>query len=334
MTPTLLDRADAADAIASDNEAKARRTSLLGLLEYLSSIDYRFVTISPASHQRVVARYGSKPAQSLEDVLGWSRPFVGGTIDPIVERLLDDAVETDDMAGGLKRSRLRVSTVHQHLFLHSAFPTCAEDSVFLGPDSYRFADFIARELAHTPLQSAGAVVDIGTGSGVGAIVAADMAPQTALFMTDINVRALELARINAQAARLSITAVEGRNLAGLAQPFDLITSNPPYVIDPAHRAYRDGGRHHGGEISLEMTRAALPSLKPGGRFLLYTGSAIVDGVDLLKAALGKAAQTSGCTMTYTELDPDVFGEELETTHYLDVDRIAVVAAVITKPLDR
>ncbi|WBQ19145.1 class I SAM-dependent methyltransferase [Sphingobium yanoikuyae] len=333
MNHAVLDRSPSTDACVSDNDTGARQTALLRLLEYLSSISYRFVTTSPASHQRVVARHGSNPGQSREDVLGWSRPFIPGSIDPTVEGLLVAANAIEDDTAGLRRSRLRVSTVHQRLFLHSAFPTRAEDSVFLGPDSYRFADFIARELAHTPLQSGEAVVDIGTGSGVGAVVAADMAPEAQLFMTDINSRALALARINAQAANLRIVAVEGRNLAGIEQPLDLITANPPYVIDPVHRAYRDGGQNHGSEISLEMTHAALPRLKPGGRFLLYTGSAIVGGADLLKAALVEAAETSGCAMRYAELDPDVFGEELEATQYFDVDRIAAVAAVMTKPVE-
>jgi SAM-dependent methyltransferase len=309
----------------------ARRSALLALLHHLSAVDYHFVTISPASHRRVLARHGTQPARSREDVLGWSRPFAPGTIDPEVERLLQDAEVLEDTADGLRRSRIRVSTVHHRLLLHSAYPTNAEDDVFLGPDSYRFADLISRELAQAPLRPGETIVDIGTGSGIGAIVAADMAPGTAIFMTDINPRALALARINAEAAGLAITAVEGRNLGGVPDPVDLAIANPPYIIDPAGRAYRDGGRQHGGEISVEMACAALAVLKPGGRFILYTGSAIVAGVDLLKAALVDVAGANGCTMRYCEIDPDVFGEELKAAHYRDVDRIAVVAAVMTRP---
>ncbi|MCA8885715.1 MAG: hypothetical protein KDA35_03765, partial [Hyphomonadaceae bacterium] len=98
--------------------------------------------------------------------------------------------------------------------------------------------------------------------------------------------------------------------------------------DPAHRAYRDGGGMHGGELSLRWAREAAQRLDRGGAFLLYTGSAIVDGEDLLKTALLKALEQFD--VTYREIDPDVFGEELERDDYADVDRIAVVGLVAVK----
>ena len=70
---------------------------------------------------------------------------------------------------------------------------------------------------------------------------------------------------------------------------------------------------------------------PGGRLLVYTGSAIVDGVDRLRAALGEAVAGIGGTMHYREIDPDVFGEELSSDAYAEVDRIALVVAVIQRP---
>jgi hypothetical protein len=35
-------------------------------------------------------------------------------------------------------------------------------------------------------------------------------------------------------------------------------------------------------------------------------------------------------MRYREIDPDVFGEELDDPAYRDVDRIALVAVVLTR----
>ncbi|MEJ7934838.1 class I SAM-dependent methyltransferase [Sphingobium sp. AN558] len=327
MIQRLLD----GPTVPYDKAGHERSSALLSLLRYLYAIEYRFVTISPASHRRVLARRVGQPGHSLHDVLGWSMPFGPGTIDPQVESLLRNAGALDEAGSGMYRSRVRVSAVHHRLFLHSAYPTDAEDAVFLGPDSYRFADLVSRELARTPLAPAARIVDIGTGSGVGAIVAADMTPAAEVFMTDINSRALELAQVNAQAAGLAITAREGRNLDGFDGLVDLAIANPPYVIDPARRAYRDGGEQKGGQISLEMTRSALSALKPGGQCILYTGSAIVNGADLLKAALVDLAIELDCRLRYDELDPDVFGEELENPDYQDVDRIAVVAAIMTKP---
>ena len=85
---------------------------------------------------------------------------------------------------------------------------------------------------------------------------------------------------------------------------------------------------HGAALSLDWARQAAVRLQRGGAFLLYTGSAIVDGEDRFKAAL---LETLGdFDVSYRELDPDVFGEELEREDYADVERIAVVGAVAVK----
>jgi hypothetical protein len=87
----------------------------------------------------------------------------------------------------------------------------------------------------------------------------------------------------------------------------------------------------GGEVSLNMAKAALDRLAPGGRLILYTGSAIVGGLDALKGALEREAGTRDMKCRYQELDPDIFGEELDKTVYQDVERIALVAAVLERP---
>src|SRR3546814_16535185 len=66
------------------------------------------------------------------------------------------------------------------------------------------------------------------------------------------------------------------------------------------------------------------------RFILYTGSAIIDGHDFVRASLEQIAASNNCQLRYWEIDPDVFGEELENMFYADVDRIAAVAAIFTR----
>lgn len=301
--------------------------ALFDLLAALTARGYRFVTPTPATHARVVARPDRREARSLTDALGWSLPFRRGAIDPDIVALLDaaDMVATD---GALHRARCRVSSLHGHLFLHSAYPTEAEDSVFFGPDSYRFADFIR---AHLRGCDGARIVDIGTGAGVGGIVAGDACPGARVTLTDINPAALRLARLNALAAGIEAELVETDGLAGVDGPIDVALANPPYIIDPKGRTYRDGGDMHGGRLSFDMACEAADRLAPGGRLLLYTGSAIVDGHDALHAALAAAMAARGCTLDYRELDPDVFGEELTRPDYADVDRLAVIGAVVTKP---
>src|SRR3546814_9068108 len=115
------------------------------------------------------------------------------------------------------------------LFLHSAFPTTAEDSVFFGPDSYRFAELVAKELERSGCPADGCIVDIGTGAGVGAIVAADICPGARIVMTDINPKALALARMHCGAAGVTAEALESRYLVSVSVAVDVVMVNQPFI---------------------------------------------------------------------------------------------------------
>ena len=319
----------ALSSVASAQISESTDAALLELVALLKNEDYRFITPTPATHARVLARPGRKYAADLRDIFGWSLPFAPELPpQPVLECLRAARMLREE--GLLLRSRLRASTLHDDLYLHSAFPTDQEDSIFFGPDSYRFANLIAAELAARPLAPDARVADIGGGAGVGAIVAGRSAPRAQVFMTDVNPKALRLARINAAAAGVRIETVEGSGLDGVAPPLDLIMLNPPYIIDEAGRTYRDGGGMHGGKLSLDLTIEAMDRLADRGRILLYTGSAILNGEDPLHAALARETGKRGLRLDYREIDPDVFGEELTKPQYRDVERIALVAATIVR----
>lgn len=303
--------------------------ALVDLLARLAEQDYSFVTVTPATHLRILARRGNAPANTLRDVFGWSLPFAADAIPgEIVDAIAAAAALIDEPP--LLRSAVRVSTVRGRNYLHSRFPTDAEDAVFLGPDSYRFANLIADELERVPLAAGSRIVDIGTGAGVGAMVAAELCEGCETLATDVNGLALRLARANAAAAGVALELIETSALDGVAGDFDLALLNPPYMADEGGRAYRDGGGMHGGQLSLDLARAVLPRLRADGRLVLYTGSAIVGGHDPMETCLRELAETFGCSLRHRELDPDVFGEELVKPHYAGVERIAVVSAVFTR----
>lgn len=304
--------------------------ALVSLLLLLRARGYHFVTPTPATHKLVVSRPTRKEARRIEDVLGWSLPFRDGLLDREIMELVEAAGALRDAGEGRWRCAFRVSSLGGELFVHSAFPTDDQDAVFFGPDSYRFANLIRSELQADPPGAATRLVDMGAGAGVGAIVAHKISPRARLIMTDINPKALRLACVNAHAASVPARFVGGGGLAEIKDPIDLILANPPYMIDPEKRAYRDGGALHGGAVALDMARQALDRLAHGGRFILYTGTAIVDGADILGNALAELAAAKGCSLSYRELDPDVFGEELASDAYEDVDRIAVVGAVFQR----
>jgi len=310
-------------------EESEQDAALLQLLQLLRNRRYAFVTPTPASHARVLARPGRDRAQSLRDIFGWNLPFVPDEVDAELLSLAERAGAIRGAGPRLVRSRFRVASLFGDLYLHSEYPTENPQAVFFGPDSYRFARLIHDELARAGVCPGAHIVDIGTGAGVGAMVAAKLVGSD-VTGTDVNPLALRLAAINARAARVTLHTVTDDDLERIERPIDLALANPPYLIDAEERLYRDGGAKHGGETSLRMAEAAVERLAPCGRLILYTGSAIVDGNDELRAALVDLAEAARCTLRYEEIDPDVFGEELERPAYGDVDRIAVVSAVFSK----
>ncbi len=263
----------------------------------------------------------------MSGVFGWSRPFREDVVPPEMLALMRDAGVLVPGGPGF-RSTVRLSSLDSLLFVHSAYPTTAADSVFFGPDTYRFARAI---LAH--LEKCGPVrraVDIGCGAGPGAILLARARPDAEVLAVDINPSALRMTRVNAALAGVQVTAVDSDLLSAVSGPFDLIVSNPPYLVDPGERVYRHGGGPLGAGLSLAILEAALDRLAPGGTLLLYTGAAIVNGTDPFKMAAIAHMGGSGANWTYEELDPDVFGEELDGGAYASADRIAAVLLTVKK----
>jgi release factor glutamine methyltransferase len=74
------------------------------------------------------------------------------------------------------------------------------------------------------------VVDVGTGSGAIALALKHERPDACVTATDVSGAALALARENAARNNLDVELVETDLLAGITGPFDLVVSNPPYVL--------------------------------------------------------------------------------------------------------
>jgi methylase of polypeptide subunit release factors len=317
-------------AFARATEVAPRTKALSTLIASLRGADYRFVTPTPSTHQRVLDRTAHAEARDLRDVFGWSRVFSEGLLPaPLFDRLRREGLLVRAASGW--RSTVRVSSLDDDLFVHSAFPTTAADSVFFGPDTYRFARAIQNHLRSFSGKLRRAV-DIGCGAGVGGVIVARAASCDEVLMTDINDKALHFSGINVTAAGLdNVVTVKSSILDGVDGEFDLIVSNPPYLNDPLGRAYRNGGGALGSALSIDIAGCAMRRLAPGGSLLLYTGAPIVNGNDPFPEAIRGIFEGSGLTWTYREVDPDVFGEELDTEAYREADRIAAVVLTARKP---
>jgi methylase of polypeptide subunit release factors len=306
--------------------------ALLALARAVRKTGYCFTTVTPLTHARVNARPENAWARDLEGVFGWSRPFKNGLISDNLLALMEEAAILMRYGDEL-RSRVRFSSLGRQLFAHSSYPTSAPNSVFFGPDTVRFSIAIQTYLdaRSAPVSRA---ADIGCGAGPGAIAFAASAPNAYVLMLDINDAALRFARVNAELNETpNVRACRSDILKDTRGTFDFIMSNPPYLIDPAGRAYRHGGGLLGEGLSLTILRESIDRLSPGGSLLLYTGSAIVGGKDHLRESCSTILESRPCRWTYEEMDPDVFGEELETLAYSRSDRIAAVVLTVTNKAD-
>jgi methylase of polypeptide subunit release factors len=303
--------------------------ALLQLGRRLQADGYRFTTVTPLTHQRNNAREENRKARSLRDIFGWNRPFETDLLPAAeLEALLGSGVLRAH--AGLWVSEVRWSSLDDLLFVHSSFPTVAHDSVFFGPDTYRFAQAIEEHLRSSshPIKNA---VDIGSGSGVGAILIGRARRDAQVLALDINPTALRYTAVNAALAGTeNVSAWHSDILASASGEFDLIVANPPYMQDTQERAYRHGGGRLGSELSVRIVAQAINRLSLGGTLLLYTGAPSVDGVDLFLESARALVDIPGLAWTYREMDPDVFGEELETANYTKAERIAAVVLTVTR----
>ncbi|MCZ2524585.1 DUF7059 domain-containing protein [Streptomyces sp. HB2AG] len=136
-------------------------------------------------------------------------------------------------------------------------------------------------------------LDLGTGSGVQALHAARHAGH--VTATDLNPRAVHFARLT-----LALSGVRGADVLGgsLFEPvgdrrFDLIVSNPPFVISPGARlTYRDGGMA-GDDLCRTLVAGAADHLEEGGYCQLLANWLHVEGEDWKDRIAGWIAPT-GC----------------------------------------
>lgn len=325
---------------AHDSARQYNAEALVQLGQALKAAGYRFTTVTPATHARVVARDPGAAATGLRGVFGWSRPYsvsdpawsapaLPGHVAELLERsgIAVPAPDGESMPGRL-RSALRCSTLDGQLYFHSAYPTSDTGAVFFGPDTYRYIRALRGETAARERDGApppARIADLCCGAGPAAIVLAGRYPQAEVLAIDINRGALDLAQVNAAlAGATNVRAVISDLLGAVDGGFDLITANPPYLLDSAQRSYRHGGGELGEGLAVRIIETALQRLNPGGALMLYTGVAIVDGQDVLLRRAAPLLDAAACSWRYEEIDPDVFGEELALPAYAGTERIAAV----------
>ena len=153
-------------------------------------------------------------------------------------------------------------------------------------------------------------LDLGTGCGVQALHLGEHAART--VATDVNPRALWLTRLNV--ALNEVAGVEVRT-GSFFEPvahesFDLIVTNPPFVISPAtgeRLVYRDSGLP-GDEVVQHVVRRAPRHLRPGGWCQVLANWAHVSGHSWEERVGGWVAGCDALIVQREVIDPAAYVE--------------------------
>lgn len=140
-------------------------------------------------------------------------------------------------------------------------------------------------LERLPLEGEVRVLELGTGSGAVALALAQERPRARITATDISLKALELARRNADELHLGehIRWLEGSLFEPVeGERFDLVVSNPPYVAESLRSELAPELAHEpeealfagpeGTDVLRQLVHGVSAVLEPGGSLAVELSS--------------------------------------------------------------
>lgn len=179
------------------------------------------------------------------------------------------------------------------------------------PETQQLVEWAVEEIGKSAARS---VLDIGTGSGCIAISIALEAPLSEVSAWDISTDALRIARDNAASLH---AVVDFRQQDALHAPmedrekWDLIISNPPYVMEKERKEMADNVLRHEPSLALfvpnddplrfyrAIARYGKHALRPGGTLLFEINSLLAE--DMLRLLEDESYQ-------HVQLIADAFGK--------------------------
>ena len=141
----------------------------------------------------------------------------------------------------------------------------------------------------TPRPEVDRALDLGTGCGVQALHLSVHARE--VVATDVSTRALQMARFTAVLNQVPLDLRHGSMLEPVeGEVFDLVVSNPPFVITPRRDGvpryeYRDGGRA-GDHLVADLVGRVGRHLRPGGTAQLLANWELAPGEDWTRHVTG------------------------------------------------
>ena len=156
--------------------------------------------------------------------------------------------------------------------------------------------------AWADLPQHGRILDIGTGTGLIAIMAAQRTTEAHITAIDIDSECITQARENVEAtrwsARIEVVHTPLQEFSA-AEPFDVIISNPPYFVDSllSPDAARSTARHTDTLSFDDLTQGVLQLLSQDGHFALILPPTEMER--FLSAARGRLFLTRRCEVWTT-----------------------------------
>jgi release factor glutamine methyltransferase len=153
---------------------------------------------------------------------------------------------------------------------------------------------VERALARIAAIERPRVLDVGTGSGAIALAIADEHQGARVTAIDSSPAALSVARENAARTGLEVDFVERDLFAGLPDgPWDLVVSNPPYVLpseieslEPEVRDWEPRAALVGEAATEAVAEHARTVLRPGAALVLEVAAGDAERVSALLRELG------------------------------------------------
>ncbi|MGN6867147.1 MAG: methyltransferase [Solirubrobacteraceae bacterium] len=324
MSSTASHRRSAPPDSEPDPAALARLARLLSRAGYKGSSIRGLAGGAPkiGAWERTVIR-----RQVHGDLAAPVRLFLlGDVVEPTVLEPLGDAAVPGllERRGSGVRSTVAVQPWRDWLICHD-WPARRLNDDFVVPVS-AISAALADLTVRRPIARA---LDVGAGAGVQALVAARHSER--VVAVDISPRALRLARWS-----LGLNGVENVELrrGSLFEPvgdaqFDLIVSNPPFILSPDHRLlYRDGG---GTAMTRAIVEGATAHLCEGGFAHVLCEWPLAPGEDWSRPPLSWASGT-GCDAWLLGLG----GDEDPLLHAVkwNLDLHASDEAVFERAVDR
>ncbi len=224
------------------------------------------------------------PQASLVRLFLLQRPVprsdAADALGELLEPLLAEELLIDE--GGTVRAAIEIRPYGEEAWsgwiCHDLNPGLDRLPAPVRPDFVLGASPASTTLAQLTIREpVGSALDLGTGCGVQSLHLARHASR--VVATDVNPRALMLARMTADLNGIEVDLREGSLYEPVAgERFDLIVSNPPYVMSPPNRqelTYRETG-FPGDELVRLVIAGARRMLNPGGTMQVLANWAVTD----------------------------------------------------------